>query len=191
MPVRGGPVGGIGGGAAGSFGDELRGIVGLDVGEHPDAQVIEDEQIDPTEEMADLHADSHIFLLPAARVHIVSLLQAMSYGLPVVASDGWGFDEYIEDGRNGLVVRGRYGKVSWADYETGFLRENYAPTATADPDIVEGLVVAISRLVEDRELRASLGREARSDVEKKYNLAQWNQGLRSALDKARGIDRFL
>ncbi len=145
----------------------------------------------PTEEMADLHADSHIFLLPAARVHIVSLLQAMSYGLPVVASDGWGFDEYIEDGRNGLVVRGRYGKVSWADYETGFLRENYAPTATADPDIVEGLVIAISRLVEDRELRASLGREARSDVEKKYNLAQWNQGLRSALDKARGSDMFL
>ena len=140
----------------------------------------------PTDEMADLHADSHIFLLPAARVHIVSLLQAMSYGLPVVASDGWGFDEYIEDGRNGLVVRGRYGKVSWADYETGFLRENYGPTATADPDIVEGLVIAISRLVEDRELRASLGREARSDVEKKYNLAQWNQGLRAALDKARG-----
>ena len=39
------------------------------------------------EEMADLHAESHIFLLPAARVHIVSLLQAMSYGLAVVASD--------------------------------------------------------------------------------------------------------
>ena len=140
----------------------------------------------PADEMADLHADSDIFLLPAARVHIVSLLQAMSYGLPVVASDGWGFEEYVEDGRNGLVVRGRYGKVSWADYDTGFLRENYVPTAQADPDIVEGLVVAISRLVEDRELRARLGREARADVEAKYNLAQWNDGLRAALDRASG-----
>jgi glycosyltransferase involved in cell wall biosynthesis len=142
------------------------------------------ERFLPTEEMADLHADSDIFLLPAARVHIVSLLQAMSYGLPVVASDGWGFEEYIEDGRNGLVVCGRHGKVSWADYETGFLREDYSLTAKADPDIVEGLVIAISRLVEDRELRARLGREARADVETKYNLAQWNEGLRSALDRA-------
>ena len=48
------------------------------------------------EEMADLHADSHVFLLPAARVHIVSLLQAMSYGLAVVASDGWGIEEYLD-----------------------------------------------------------------------------------------------
>ena len=31
------------------------------------------------EEMEALHAGSHIFLLPAARVHIVSLLQAMSW----------------------------------------------------------------------------------------------------------------
>src|SRR5262249_310995 len=45
------------------------------------------------EEMADLHASSQIFLLPAARVHIVSLLQAMSYGLAVVGSDGWGMEE--------------------------------------------------------------------------------------------------
>src|SRR5262249_27649249 len=29
------------------------------------------------EEMAELHATSHIFLLPAARIHVVSLLQAM------------------------------------------------------------------------------------------------------------------
>ncbi|MFO0844800.1 MAG: glycosyltransferase [Gemmataceae bacterium] len=138
------------------------------------------------EEMAQLHLDSDIYLLPAARVHIVSLLQAMSYGLPVVASDGWGFDEYVEHDRNALVVKGRYGKVTWADYEAGVLREDYDPMYTSDPEVVAGIVEAVSRLVEDRPLRARLGRAARADVETKYSLARWNAALKVAFDKALG-----
>jgi glycosyltransferase involved in cell wall biosynthesis len=139
------------------------------------------------EEMAALHADSHIFLLPAARVHIVSLLQAMSYGLAVVASDGWGIEEYIRHEHNGLIVKGRYGKVSWADEQAGLLREDYRPMYTADPEVVAGLVEAVSRLVEERELRARLGRMARADVETKYTLKQWNQALKGVFDQARGV----
>jgi glycosyltransferase involved in cell wall biosynthesis len=139
------------------------------------------------EEMDTLLAESHIFLLPAARVHIVSLLQAMSYGLALVASDGWGFEEYVEHERNGLVVKGRYGKVSWADEKAGILREYYEPMYTADPDVVQGLVEAVSRLVEDRQLRKRLGRAAREDVATKYSLEQWNQGLREVFDQARGL----
>ena len=122
------------------------------------------------EEMSALHADSHIFLLPAARIHIVSLLQAMSYGLAVVGSDGWGMEEYLHHERNGLVVKGRYGKASWADETAGLLREDYEPMYTPDPEVVAGLVEAVSRLVEDRELRRRLGGAARRDVETTYNL---------------------
>ncbi|HZU35696.1 MAG TPA: glycosyltransferase family 4 protein, partial [Gemmataceae bacterium] len=142
----------------------------------------------PFEEMEALLATSHIFLLPAARVHIVSLLQAMSYGLAVVTSDGWGIEEYVEHERNGLVVRGRYGKVSWADEEAGMLRENYGPMYQPDSDVVDGLVEAVSRLVEDHELRQRLGRTARRDVETKYTMERWNQGLKAAFDGALGIE---
>jgi glycosyltransferase involved in cell wall biosynthesis len=140
------------------------------------------------EEMAELHATSHIYLLPAARVHIVSLLQAMSYGLAVVASDGWGIEEYLTHERNGLIVKGRYGKTSWADEEAGVLREDYEPMYTPDPQVVEGIIEAVSRLVEDRMLRAKLGRAARGDVENRFNMKQWNQGLQRAFDRARGIE---
>jgi glycosyltransferase involved in cell wall biosynthesis len=141
----------------------------------------------PAEELAALHADSHIFLLPAARIHVVSLLQAMSYGLAVVASDGWGIEEYLDHERNGLVVKGRYGKASWVDEEAGMLREDYEPLHTPDPDVVQGLVEAISRLVEDAELRRRLGRAARRDVETKYSLECWNRGLKEALDRALNV----
>jgi glycosyltransferase involved in cell wall biosynthesis len=140
----------------------------------------------PAEEMAALHANSHIFLLPAARIHVVSLLQAMSYGLAVIGSDGWGIEEYLHHERNGLVVKGRYGKASWADESAGFLREDYEPMYTSDPEVVHGLVEAVSRLVEDRALRARLGRAARADVDTKYTLAQWNRGLKAVFDRANG-----
>jgi glycosyltransferase involved in cell wall biosynthesis len=138
------------------------------------------------EEMAELHASSHVFLLPAARVHIVSLLQAMSYGLAVVGTDGWGMEEYLEDGRNGLVVRGRHGRASWADDEAGVLRENYEVMYTPDSAVVAGIVEAVSRLVEDREFRRRLGRTARADVETRYTLGNWNRGMKAAFDLALG-----
>jgi glycosyltransferase involved in cell wall biosynthesis len=136
------------------------------------------------QEMEALHAESHIFLLPAARVHIVSLLQAMAAGLAVVTSDGWGIEEYVTHERNGLIVKGRYGKTSWADAEAGMLREDYLPICTPDPEVIGGLVEAISRLVEDADLRRRLGRTARRDVETTYSLERWNQGLKVALDRA-------
>jgi glycosyltransferase involved in cell wall biosynthesis len=135
-------------------------------------------------EMEELLRESHIFLLPAARVHIVSLLQAMAHGLAVVASDGWGFEEYVNHGRNSLVVKGRYGKVSWVDEKVGMLRENYTPMYQPDPKVVRGIVKAVSILVENRSLRKRLGRTARRDVETTYNLERWNSGLKEAFDKA-------
>jgi hypothetical protein len=138
----------------------------------------------PPAEMDALLAESHIFLLPAARIHVVSLLQAMSYGLAVVTSDGWGIEEYVSHERNGLVVKGRYGKVSWADERAGLLREDYDPMQTPEPEVVSGLVDAVSRLVEDRDLRRRLGRAARRDVETTYNLERWNRGVKEALDRA-------
>ena len=141
----------------------------------------------PPKEMDALLRKSHVFLLPAARIHVVSLLRAMAFGQVVVASDGWGIEEYIAHERNGLIVKGRYGKVSWMDEKTGLLREDYRPMHRSDLVVVQGLVEAISRVAEDRNLRRRLGRQARRDVETTYSLENWNRGLQAALDKARGM----
>jgi glycosyltransferase involved in cell wall biosynthesis len=138
----------------------------------------------PHEEMAALMQRTHLFLLPAARIHIVSVLKAMSYGQVPVCSDGWGFHEYIEPDRNGVLIPGRYGQVSWEDAETGLLREDYRTLYAPNPGVIEKLVEAVSLLVEDHNLRRRLGRKARADVETKFNLQNWNHGLKATLDKA-------
>jgi glycosyltransferase involved in cell wall biosynthesis len=137
----------------------------------------------PSAQLDALIRQSQIYLLPAARVHAVSLLQAMAAGLVVVASDGWGFDEFIMHERNGLIVRGHRGKVSWQDPETGMLRENYEPMSASNPEVVQGLVDAVTRLIEDRNLRVRLGRQARADVQDGHSLEQWNGGLKAVLDR--------
>jgi len=134
------------------------------------------------DDMEKLLSTVDIYLLPSARIHIVSLLKAMSYGLAVVASDGWGMTEYVEHGRNGLVVRGRYGKSSWMS-ERGMLMENYESLFSVDTFVVNELVDTLSTLIEDRNLRKRLGKAARRDIETRFSRDSWNRGLAKVFDK--------
>jgi glycosyltransferase involved in cell wall biosynthesis len=143
------------------------------------------ERFLPAAQMTELQRDGHVFLLPAARVHIVSVLRAMAFGQAVVVSDGWGMDEYVDHGQTGLIVPGRRGRVTWADHGAGVLREDYRPMYEPDPNVVQGLIESVSLLVEQRTVRQRLGRAARSAVETRFTLDRWNAGLKSAFDLAR------
>ena len=134
--------------------------------------------------LEELLLSSHVFLLPSARIHIMSVLQAMAYGLVPIVSDGWGMSEYVEHGKTGLVVGGRYGKVTWNDERNGMLRENYAPMYQCDPQVTQYVVNELSQLADDVELRQELGRNARRAVERQFSLARWNSRLKQVLDRA-------
>lgn len=147
-----------------------------------DKKVILMDKFLPEKDMKNILSDADIYVLPSARIHVVSLLQAMSYGTAIVVSDGWGFDEYVEDGRNALVVSGRYGKTSWMG-EDGLLREDYKPMYSSDGKFVDELVKALSLLIENEDLRMKLGENARRDVECKFSINNWNKGLKKVFDQ--------
>lgn len=130
-----------------------------------------------------------IYVLPAARLHCVSILRAMAFSMALVVSDGWGINEYVRNEWNGLVVPGRYGQSSWIDESTGILREDYSSLRSKNQTCVDGLVDAISRLVEDRELRLRLARNGRSDLSTEYSMEKWNARLKRVLDVATRQDR--
>ncbi|EQD24488.1 MAG: hypothetical protein D084_Lepto4C00429G0003, partial [Leptospirillum sp. Group IV 'UBA BS'] len=48
--------------------------------------LVYDEKLD-SDEWDEIRRQCHIYLLPAARIHVVSLLEAMSYGMAVICSD--------------------------------------------------------------------------------------------------------
>lgn len=141
------------------------------------------DQILSFDDMKKLMLKTDIYVLPSARVHVVSILEAMAYGIAVVVSDGWGIEEYVENGWNGIITRGRYGKCSWMDTD-GMLKEDYTHLFSTDPFVVDELVDSLSTLLEDQELRERLGQNGRRDVENKFSLNNWNKGLKRAFDQA-------
>lgn len=138
----------------------------------------------PADEWRAMILDTDAFLLPAARIHVVSLLEAMAYGLPVITSDGWAIEEYVDDGETGMIMRGRYGTVSWMDQKTGALREDYRGMYEVDSDIVHQMTDALERLIANPDLRRRLGHNAREAVRTRFTLEQWNRRLGQLLEQA-------
>jgi glycosyltransferase involved in cell wall biosynthesis len=133
--------------------------------------------------MEALFTSADAYVLPAARLHVVSVLQAMASGLAIIVSDGWGMAEYITHGRNGLIVPGRYGRSSWMD-SNGMLRENYQPLFRADPAVTNGLADALSSLIKDVQMRTTLAQTALNDIATRFSLERWNHDLAIAFDSA-------
>ncbi len=99
--------------------------------------------LDPERKRAALAAASAFILPSYAEGMPIALLEAMSFGLPVIASRVGGIPQVVEDGANGLLV---------------------------EPGDVEGLAAAIARLLEDPSLGERLGAAARSTVERRFSL---------------------
>lgn len=140
-----------------------------------------DEQLAESE-MAALMKNMDIFLLPSARVHIISILRAMATGLPVVASDGWGISEYIQDGVNGSIVAGRYGKTSWID-EEGMLREDYSVLKEVDEAFAESLAEKIEQIISDEKYRFRITKNAMNDISTRFSVENWNRELEEVFGK--------
>lgn len=147
----------------------------------PEVEVLDQKLSDV--EMEALLASADIYVLPSARLHVVSVLQALARGMATVVSDGWGMREYVEDGVTGVVVRGRAGTTSWTDSQ-GVLRENYTPTFSSTPALVQELTGALERLIDDAQWRRQLGTAARERVRREFTIERWNDALGSAFDKA-------
>ena len=97
-----------------------------------------------TERARSALAGATIFVLPShAEALPMALLEAMSWGLPVVTTPVGGIPQVIENEVNGLLAR---------------------------PGDVEAIAAAIARLMRDPELREKLGAAARRTIERSYSL---------------------
>jgi glycosyltransferase involved in cell wall biosynthesis len=70
------------------------------------AGMIEFKQNVPYNQIADLYASHHIFVLPAINEQYgVSVNEALGYGLPVICTDTCGASFNISNGENGFVIK--------------------------------------------------------------------------------------
>lgn len=108
------------------------------------------------EEKDSLLRETDIYVLPSYGEGMpMSILEAMSYAIPVVSTKVGGIPELITDG------------------ETGFLIE---------PGDLDALYERLKCLIEDKELRKKLGNEARQFVASKHNLKLTAQQIEQIYD---------
>jgi glycosyltransferase involved in cell wall biosynthesis len=86
-----------------------------------------------------------------------ALMEALSYGIPVVSTDTAGIAELVEEGRTGFLVEQRS---------------------------AAGLAAALERLARDEELRRRIGETGRAVVEERFNLHRSAAELRALMEAA-------
>jgi glycosyltransferase involved in cell wall biosynthesis len=104
-----------------------------------------------------LLAESDIFILPSYHEGLpMGILEAMSWGLPVISTPVGGIPEILHDRHNGLLI---------------------------PPGDLEQLSLAMQSLIEDRNLRLSLGKEARVSVQP-FDIKNYWHELSDVFDRA-------
>ena len=119
----------------------LRGYIPRELLQLSGLQVI--EGMSNREDLMALHQRADVVLYPSRWEGFgLSLLEALHAGIPVIASDGWPMNEFVEHGHNGLLAPAQ---------QVGTVR--LAPHWECSP---KALSQAMVRLATDRELRRRL-----------------------------------
>ncbi len=88
--------------------------------------------------------DYDIYFMPSIKEGLpYVLLEAGLYSLPIVASDTGGINEIIENYKNGFLLKVKD---------------------------VNGFVLAIERLIKDKDLREEFGKNIREKIEKDFDI---------------------
>jgi glycosyltransferase involved in cell wall biosynthesis len=130
-----------------------------------------------------------LFLFPGHHTPFMSLLDALSYELPVVTTDVYANGEIVANGVTGFVVPA-------SDHVPYYVRK-FTPDGRSarfrkaikelDHQVVHDIVDRTSILIENPELRRRMGKAGRGEVENgRFSIQNRNEKLKRVFDEAVG-----
>jgi glycosyltransferase involved in cell wall biosynthesis len=144
------------------------------------------DSILPVAEVEREFASADIFILPGHTYYTV-LLEAMSYELPIITTNIHANSEFVEDGVRGLLIRPServqyYARNLLPDFDAPAYRD---AIQQLDPAMVQELTEKLSILIDDQDLRRTMGRAGRREVEEgRFSVERRNEKLGRLLDEA-------
>ncbi len=132
---------------------------------------------DPLEFYKEIFGDCDIYVQPTTVDSFgVSILEAMSTGLPIVCTDDFTLPELVKDGYNGFLVKS---PVNWYPYGVKGKWEEYTKKAEEPhPETVKELVEKISILIENPELREKMAKNSFKIVQSgRFSIKERNKHL--------------
>jgi glycosyltransferase involved in cell wall biosynthesis len=137
---------------------------------------------DPNKFYDVIFGDCDIFVQPTTvDSYGVSILEAMSTGLPIVCTDVFTLPEEIQDGYNGFLVKS---PVNWYNHRFNF-EEYVRKIKQTHPQTVKELVEKISILIENKKLRREMGKNSFKLVDSgKFSIKERNKKLKRIYEEA-------
>jgi glycosyltransferase involved in cell wall biosynthesis len=147
------------------------------------------DNVVPEAQLAQIFMDADIFVMPTYTGVGASILEAMSYELPVIARPIFHIRDVVEDGKTGILLRRATG-LDLPALDSGMeLDPTHSAFRRAIRSVAYGVVdeleEKLSMLIEDHGLRREMGRAGRAEIESgKFSIDRRNGLLRRVLDEA-------
>ena len=138
---------------------------------------------DPKKFYEEIFGDCDIYVQPTLFDSFgVSILEAMSTGLPIICTDDFTLPELVKEGYNGFLVKSY---THWYAHRHHLHRFWTKLVPRQHPETVKELVEKMSILIEDKKLRKKMGRNSFKMVESgKFSIKERNKKLRKIYDEA-------
>jgi glycosyltransferase involved in cell wall biosynthesis len=146
------------------------------------------EKVIPLAHLEEIYKSVDIFLFLGHYSAWLVFLEAMSYELPVIASDEHCSSELVEHGKTGFIIsKHQRPLLERESFTLGYLGYQGFTKAvrTVDPKVVDDLVDKTSLLIENPELRRQMGKAGRWEIEHgKFSIQKQNEQLKRIFDEA-------
>lgn len=141
------------------------------------------EQVLSRGEWERIMKNADIFLFPGYITPALTILDAMSYELPVVATNWRGNYEMVKNGETGFFIRPPFGLNP--DLPLTYEAKKTLFAHGPDMCLVKGLAEKTSMLIEDEKLRRRMGIAGRREIETgKFSIKRRNEKLKEIFDEA-------
>lgn len=138
------------------------------------------------EDLEELYRKADILLSPAHHYVLMSSLEAMSHGLPIIALDTWGVRDYLNE-KFAIIIKPstKIKGYSSKEYPTNVRRPDFVrDIKNKDTTVIDALIRAISLLKDNPKLRRRMSLNAQKEIKKKFSLEERNIKLKNIFDKA-------
>lgn len=137
-------------------------------------------------ELKNLYKQSLVLISPAVHYMLMSTLESMACGLPIVALDNFASKDHIVNNETGFLIKPEKNKFYLSkDYPLNFRSHEFLDKiGKIDKRVIHDLEKKINLLIENKKLWKKMSQNSIKEIEKKFNLEKNTFKLKKIFDEA-------
>lgn len=149
--------------------------------EYEGSKIIWLERFLTEREQLRLFVVADILLLPSANLHSVTIMQGLAAGAVPVVTDTLGPDQFVKDGKTGIVLKGVREAIWERDEFSGVPVDRHARFAKLTPRLAKDMYGRITKLLEEDGRLLAMQEAGRADARARFQGAAFAEEFEGAV----------